>query len=92
MRAPSLRFLQRVAVIFAILPRIAVDLSAVTESDSSGLALLLEWLRVTRKAGQHIQFDRIPEQITALARISEVDSLLLESAPLADPPEVVASA
>lgn len=64
---------------FRGLPRVDVDLSAVTESDSSGLALLLEWLRLARKAGQKIHFDDVPEQIMALARISEVDDLLTQN-------------
>jgi phospholipid transport system transporter-binding protein len=58
---------------------IIVDLGGVTESDSSGLALLLEWLRLARKEKQKIHFDHVPQQIIALARISEVDDLLLEN-------------
>jgi phospholipid transport system transporter-binding protein len=56
--------------------RINVDLAAVTESDSSGLALLIEWLRLARDAGRKIHFENLPEQMMALARISEVDDLL----------------
>lgn len=56
--------------------RIDVDLALVTESDSSGLALLIEWLRLARDAGKKIHFENLPEQIMALARISEVDELL----------------
>lgn len=56
--------------------RIDVDLAAVTESDSSGLALLIEWLRLAQDAGRKIHFENLPEQIMALARISEVDDLL----------------
>lgn len=55
---------------------IDVDLAPVTESDSSGLALLIEWLRLARDAGKKIHFENLPEQIMALARISEVDDLL----------------
>jgi phospholipid transport system transporter-binding protein len=58
---------------------ISVDLAGVTESDSSGLALLLEWLRLARKGNQRIRFEHVPQQIIALARISEVDDLLLEN-------------
>lgn len=56
--------------------RIDMDLAPVTESDSSGLALLIEWLRIARDAGQKIHFENLPEQMMALARISEVDDLL----------------
>jgi phospholipid transport system transporter-binding protein len=58
---------------------ITVDFAGVTESDSSGLALLLEWLRLARKSNQRIRFEHVPQQIIALARISEVDDLLLEN-------------
>lgn len=54
---------------------IDVDLGGVTESDSSGLALLLEWLRVSRVAERVIRFHNLPPQISALARISEVEDL-----------------
>jgi phospholipid transport system transporter-binding protein len=53
-----------------------VDLGGVGESDSAGLALLIEWLRMARLGGQAIRFANVPAQIEALARISEVDDLL----------------
>ncbi|HET9447820.1 MAG TPA: STAS domain-containing protein [Steroidobacteraceae bacterium] len=55
---------------------IHVDLGGVGESDSAGLALLIEWLRVARQGGQAIRFANVPAQIGALARISEVEDLL----------------
>jgi phospholipid transport system transporter-binding protein len=64
---------------FESVPSVIVDLSLVTSSDSAGLALLIEWLRMTRAAGRKIHFDNVPQQIMALARISEVDDLLLEN-------------
>lgn len=65
---------------FAGVPQVEVDLAAVTEGDSAGLALLLEWLRQARLAKQEIHFRNMPAQIGALARISEVDDLLSSSA------------
>lgn len=64
---------------FRGIAQISVDLANVTESDSSGLALLLEWLRLARKENRQIRFEHVPQQIVALARISEVDDLLLEN-------------
>lgn len=64
---------------FAGVTRIDLDLGAVPESDSAGLALLLEWLRMARLANQQIKFSNMPAQISALARISEVDDLLAAS-------------
>jgi phospholipid transport system transporter-binding protein len=65
--------------------KIVVDLAGITESDSSGLALLLEWLRLAKKDNQQIRFEHVPQQIVALARISEVDDLLLENGSAAAP-------
>ena len=56
--------------------QIEVDLSGVTHGDSAGLALLIEWLKFAQGAGQDIRYTGIPEQLRALARISEVEALL----------------
>jgi len=53
-----------------------IDLSAVTESDSAGLALLIEWLRLARRRNQRVRFTNVAGQILALARISEVEELI----------------
>lgn len=70
------RLLARSGELFRGLSRIELDFATVTASDSSGLALLLEWLRLARRADQRIRFEHLPEQLMALARISEVDTLL----------------
>jgi phospholipid transport system transporter-binding protein len=53
-----------------------VDLGGVGESDSAGLALLIEWLRMARQSQKAIRFANVPAQIEALARISEVEDLI----------------
>jgi len=53
-----------------------IDLSAVTGSDSSGLALLIEWLSVARGAGRTLRYENIPTQVHQLALLSDVDALL----------------
>jgi phospholipid transport system transporter-binding protein len=60
-----------------------IDLSAVTGSDSSGLALLIEWVSVARGAGRPLHYENIPTQLHQLARLSDVDALLSGSAPAA---------
>lgn len=55
---------------------IEVDLANVPEGDSAGLALMIEWLRLGKQRRQTIHFKNVPEQIAALARISEVAELL----------------
>ena len=61
---------------FSNVGRIDVDLGGVSEADSAGLALLIEWLRTARERSQQISFVNIPAQINALAKISEVEELL----------------
>ena len=64
---------------FAQAPQIDVDLGGVGESDSAGLALLIEWLRLARQGEKTIRFANVPAQIEALARISEVEDLIAGS-------------
>ena len=76
---------------FAAVPHIQIDMTAVSESDSAGMALLIEWLRLARQASQTVQFVNVPAQIIALARISEVEDLLQTSTPAAGaPPDAAA--
>lgn len=61
-----------------------VDLSAVTHADSSGLAVLLDWLRQSRRAGGSLKIVGMPESLRILASLYDIDSLLpAESAPAA---------
>jgi phospholipid transport system transporter-binding protein len=53
-----------------------VDLSRVTEADSAGLAVLVEWLATARKRGTKVRYEGIPSQILAVARISDLEEML----------------
>jgi phospholipid transport system transporter-binding protein len=53
-----------------------IDLSSVSESDSAGLALLIEWLSVAKEAKRALRYANIPEQLRELARLCEVEALL----------------
>lgn len=53
-----------------------IDLAGVTGVDSSGLALLIEWLSVAAAAGSRLKYEHIPEQLRHLAELSEVEGLL----------------
>lgn len=53
-----------------------IDLAQVSEGDSAGLALLLEWVNWARHYVHEIRYDNVPEQIQAIAAISEVSDLL----------------
>jgi phospholipid transport system transporter-binding protein len=58
-----------------------IDLGSVAESDSAGLALLIEWLSVAKEAKRALRYENIPEQIQELARLSEVEPLLTSGTP-----------
>jgi phospholipid transport system transporter-binding protein len=53
-----------------------IDLAGVKDSDSSGLALLIEWLSIARAAQRSLRYENIPGQLHQLARLSEVEELL----------------
>lgn len=55
-----------------------IDLSGVTEADSAGLGVLVEWLATARKRGGSIRYEGIPAQILAVARISDLEDLLAD--------------
>jgi phospholipid transport system transporter-binding protein len=60
-------------------PRLQIDMTGVSDSDSAGLALLIEWLRMAKDAKAELQFSNVPGQVSALARISEVEDLLISN-------------
>jgi phospholipid transport system transporter-binding protein len=53
-----------------------IDLAEVTNVDSAGLALVIEWIRLAREHGRHLRLENLPDTLLALARISELDGLL----------------
>ena len=55
---------------------LVVNLSEVTYSDSSGLALLVNWLREAKKRSANIRFEAIPQKMMALAKVSNLDKVL----------------
>ncbi len=62
--------------LFAEHTRIEVDLASVDETDSAGLALLLEWITWANHTVREIRFTEMPDKINAIAKTTEVDHLL----------------
>jgi phospholipid transport system transporter-binding protein len=56
-----------------------IDLSGVTRADSAGLALLIEWLRLSRSAKRPLRFTNIPDQVLTLTRINGLQDALFPS-------------
>ena len=53
-----------------------IDLAGVTRSDSAGLALLVEWLRLAKTRNIRLQFHNLPSQLRDIARVSDLLPLL----------------
>ena len=53
-----------------------IDCASITESDSAGLAVLIEWLASATRAGRKVTFVNLPDGIRAAAQISDVTFLL----------------
>ena len=57
-------------------PQVTVDLSAVTEVDSSAVSLLLEWRREAQRSGRAVRYVNLPGNIQSLAKLYGVTDLL----------------
>ncbi len=55
---------------------VELDLSGVTRANSAGLALLLEWTDELRARGGRLRLGNLPQALTDIARISNVQALL----------------
>lgn len=52
------------------------NLEEVTQSDSSGVALLIAWTRMLRQRDQKIRFVALPSQMLAIIRVSDLEKIL----------------
>jgi len=50
--------------------KVTIDLHGVTLADSAGLALLLEWLQLSRSAQREIVFTHMPDQMRDLIHVN----------------------
>ncbi len=55
---------------------IRIDLSSVTRSNSSGVALLIAWQRFAHKTNKTIQFLNLPITMQQIIRVSELEKVL----------------
>lgn len=60
-------------------PEVTVDLSGVTEVDSSALSLLLEWRREAARNRRAIHFRNLPANLKSLAGLYGVTELIGEA-------------
>ncbi len=52
------------------------NLENVTQSDSSGVALLIAWTRMLKRYDKKIRFVALPAQMMAIIRLSELEKIL----------------
>jgi len=68
--------LQRGRAAFAGHRSVRIDLSEVSDADSAGLAVLLQWVREARREGRELFFAHLPKRLADLARISGVSDFV----------------
>jgi len=56
-----------------------VDLSGVTAGDSAGVAVLVEWISAAAAMGMGLRYENVPAQMLAIARISDLEDLLVRT-------------
>lgn len=69
-------YLKQSEALFSELAALRIDLSAVSRSDSAGLALLIRWMREARAIDKNIVFEHMPAQMLAMAAASGLDTIL----------------
>lgn len=67
---------QQAAQQFQEQPLLRIDLGQVSRSDSSGVALLVEWLRQAKERKQDLQFVNVPPQMLSIIQVADLDKLL----------------
>lgn len=53
-----------------------IDFKGVTQSDSSGLALMMAWKRAAKKGNKTVQFINVPPSLRAIADVCDVSEIL----------------
>ncbi len=53
-----------------------LDLSRLESTDSSGLALLLDWMRTAGEYSVHLQLSDVPRQLREIARVCDLSDYI----------------
>jgi phospholipid transport system transporter-binding protein len=54
---------------------VTIDMRGVTQADSAGLALMIEWLQMARNERRKLAFANIPEQVSELIRVNGLQQM-----------------
>lgn len=52
-----------------------IELGGITDADSSGVALCVEWLSQARSNHTSLKFTNVPDVLTRIARINKLDDI-----------------
>lgn len=61
---------------FKKLPALVFDFSRLEASDSSGLALILEWIKLAKQYNKSIQFISLPKDLMEIAKAASLDKII----------------
>lgn len=53
---------------------LVIDFSDIRNSNSAGLALLLEWMKISRQNGRQIKYHNVPAQLMTIAHAYGIDA------------------
>lgn len=56
-------------------PELIFDFSQLKSSDSSGLALLAEWIKLSKSQNKSIQFMHLSESLLSVAKAASIDGM-----------------
>jgi len=68
--------LEQSARLFAGVSELRISLDGVNRSDSAGVALLTEWVRLARRRGQSVRLLALPKQMRDIVRVCGLESVL----------------
>lgn len=57
-------------------PEFHFDFSKLISSDSSALALIIEWVKFAKIQNKKIHFHFLPEKLLSIARVSKLENLI----------------
>jgi phospholipid transport system transporter-binding protein len=59
-------------------PELTFDFSQVKDSNSAGLALIMEWIKLARRCEKPIRFNAISKDLMAIAKIAGLEAIVRE--------------
>jgi phospholipid transport system transporter-binding protein len=58
-------------------PELIFDFSSLKSTNSAGLTLLIEWIKLSKKQNKSIRFMHLPQEIMSIAKAADIDEMLL---------------